>query len=68
MRGDARIINTQRLANRKHKIIFNPFSGSGAIVDPAGNPFAESGQDKIVKKVEQMRIFLRMQKHKPGGL
>lgn len=38
VRGDARIINEQR----EHPIEFTPFRGSGAVVDPEGDPFAKS--------------------------
>lgn len=39
-RGDARIINRNRLAAGKNKVSFNPFRGSGAVANPEGNPFA----------------------------
>jgi len=37
IRGDARVINE----SRKHKIKFEPFRGSGAVVDPKGDPFKQ---------------------------
>lgn len=39
VRGDARKINE----HRKHKIEFNPFLGSGAVIDPEGDPFQGAG-------------------------
>jgi hypothetical protein len=42
VRGDARVIN----AKRKHKIKFDPFRGSGEIVDPDGDPFRNSDELK----------------------
>lgn len=47
VRGDARVINSKR-AN--HKIKFNPFRGSGAVVDPDGNPFHSSNETKDREK------------------
>jgi hypothetical protein len=42
-RGDARVINKHRMDSNKPEIVFNPFRGSGSVVDPEGNPFKESG-------------------------
>lgn len=46
VRGDARKINEAR----KAKIKFHPFVGSGAVVDPGGNPFQLSGEHKDGEK------------------
>jgi phage terminase large subunit len=46
VRGDARVINEQR----KHKIPFHPFHGSGAVVDPEGDPFLRSKEFKDHQK------------------
>lgn len=46
VRGDARIINEKRI----HKIPFHPFHGSGAVVDPEGDPFLRSKEHKDYKK------------------
>lgn len=35
VRGDARVTNEKRT----HKIEFNPFHGSGAVIDPEGDPY-----------------------------
>ena len=50
VRGDARVINKSRIANRQTKISFNPFRGSGAVVDPEGNPFQSANEDKDREK------------------
>ena len=50
VRGDARVINKYRLIKEQRKIAFNPFRGSGAVVDPEGNPFQESGEGKDREK------------------
>ena len=39
IRGDARVINR----SRGRKIVASPFRGSGAIVDPEGDPFKSTG-------------------------
>lgn len=39
VRGDARVINKRRVDNRTGMITFSPFRGSGAVVDPEGDPF-----------------------------
>jgi len=46
VRGDARVINRDRVAAGLSKINFNPFRGSGAVVDPEGNPFQSSSEIK----------------------
>ncbi len=46
VRGDARVINERR----KHKIIFNPFRGSGAVINPNGDPFRNSDEEKGIDK------------------
>lgn len=46
VRGDARTINTRRAGARQGKIIFSPFRGSGAVVNPTGNPFQSEGEFK----------------------
>lgn len=47
VRGDARVINAKR---GNDLIKFNPFQGSGSIVDPRGNPFSVSGEMKDSEK------------------
>ena len=42
VRGDARVIN----AKRAHKIKFDPFRGSGAVIDPDGDPFRNANELK----------------------
>ncbi len=42
VRGDARVINAKRV----RKIKFEPFRGSGAVVDPEGDPFKNSNETK----------------------
>ena len=44
VRGDAKKINEQRKKERFHEIEFNPFRGSGEVVDPDGNPFQLSNE------------------------
>lgn len=39
VKGDARVINEKRTANRQKVITFKPFRGSGAVIDPEGDPF-----------------------------
>lgn len=46
VRGDARNIN----AKRKHKIKFEPYRGSGAVIDPLGDPFKNSNELKGIDK------------------
>ncbi len=50
VRGDARIINIKRKNNRISEIKFNPFRGSGSVVDPEGNPFLNTGEIKDNEK------------------
>ena len=50
VRGDARIINIKRKNSRLSEIKFNPFRGSGSVVDPEGNPFLNSGEIKDLEK------------------
>jgi hypothetical protein len=50
VRGDARVINKTRVATGQRKILFNPFRGSGAVVDPDGNPFHSSNDSKDKEK------------------
>jgi hypothetical protein len=49
-RGDARTINNRRIANRQRSIKFEPFRGSGAVVNPEGNPFLHSGEHRDREK------------------
>jgi hypothetical protein len=42
VRGDARIIN----AKRKHNVKFDPFRGSGAVINPLGDPFRNAQELK----------------------
>lgn len=42
VRGDARVINTKR----KVQIKFDPYRGSGAVIDPTGDPFKKSDELK----------------------
>ena len=46
VRGDAKKINEQRKKERYHEVDFNPFRGSGEVVDPEGNPFKLSNESK----------------------
>lgn len=46
VRGDARIINSKRPV----KIKFEPYRGSGAVIDPDGDPFKNSGESKGADK------------------
>lgn len=50
VRGDAKQINAKRVAQGFHKIQFNPFRGSGAVIDPEGNPFKLNEQQKDSEK------------------
>jgi len=50
VRGDARKINEERLRNGKSKIKFNPFVGSGAVIDPEGDPFRGVGEARDGEK------------------
>ena len=50
VKGDARVINEKRAETLRkenprakyQKIVFNPFRGSGAVIDPNGDPFKRS--------------------------
>lgn len=46
VRGDARVINEKRTT----PIIVNPFRGSGAVVDPEGDPFKRDGDGRNREK------------------
>lgn len=46
VRGDARVINTKRA----QKIKFEPFRGSGAVVEPLGDPFKNTDELKVKDK------------------
>lgn len=46
VRGDARIINSQRAASGARKFTFNAFRGSGEVTDPDADPFLTTGQHK----------------------
>lgn len=59
VRGDARIINNQRTSAGKSKITFNPFRGSGEIVDPKGNPFQGSNEGKDGEKGRTNQDFFK---------
>lgn len=54
VRGDARVLNTHRPTPLK----FTYFQGSGAVVDPDGNPFAASGEFKDGTKGRTNEDFL----------
>lgn len=45
-RGDARVINKKRTELGQKNITFEPFHGSGAVIDPEGNPFQSSTEGK----------------------
>lgn len=46
VRGDARMINSKRT----NKVKFDPFRGSGAVIDPNGDPFKNSNESKGIDK------------------
>jgi len=46
VRGDARVINKSRSERKIKNIVFTPFRGSGEVVDPEGNPFQATGDQK----------------------
>jgi phage terminase large subunit len=48
VRGDARVINSKRDEN--NRIVVYPFIGSGAVIDPTGDPFQGSEETKDYKK------------------
>lgn len=50
VRGDARIINKRRISTQQRKITFNPFRGSGAVVNPKANPFQSTNEPKDAEK------------------
>jgi len=50
VRGDSRIINDKRQSFQLCKIKSNPFRGSGAVVDPSGNPFCSTNEVKDREK------------------
>lgn len=50
VRGDARVINKDRLSKKKKTIAFTAFRGSGAVVNPAGDPTVGSKESKGVGK------------------
>lgn len=50
VRGDARSINRIRIGDKRNKITFNPFRGSGSVVNPEGNPFLSEGETKDREK------------------
>lgn len=50
VRGDARVINKNRVINKQNKITFTPFRGSGTIVNPEGNPFQSENEGKDGEK------------------
>ena len=50
VRGDARQINIKRRNSRQSEIKFNPFRGSGAVVNPTGSPFLNEGETKDFDK------------------
>lgn len=45
-RGDARVINAKRVENEQEEISFNPFRGSGSVVDPEGDPFKNNDDER----------------------
>lgn len=46
VRGDARVVNERRKENGQREIEFVPFRGSGAVVDPEGDPFRKTNEKK----------------------
>lgn len=46
VRGDARVVNEKRI----RKVKFHPYRGSGAVIDPEGNPFLNAGETKDREK------------------
>ena len=59
VRGDARVINRIRKENRKGNIQFNPFHGSGSVIDPTGDPFRGINETKEGDKGRTNEDFLR---------
>jgi hypothetical protein len=50
VRGDARVINGKRGQNKQNLIQFVPFRGSGAVIDPTGDPFQGNKEKKDGEK------------------
>ncbi len=50
VRGDARVINDKRVANKQTKIKFLPFHGSGKVVFPEEDPFRGESDTKDREK------------------
>ena len=50
VRGDARVINARRQEKEQSTIIFNPFRGSGEVIDPEGDPFRLESEMKNREK------------------
>lgn len=46
VRGDSRVVNEKRSA----KLPFTAFRGSGEVIDPAGDPFRNTGEHRDIKK------------------
>ena len=57
VRGDARIINDRREDAGRRKVSFNPFRGSGAVVNEEGNPFLSTGEIKDKEKGRTNKDF-----------
>ena len=49
-RGDARVINRNRVAQKKKFIKFNPFRGSGSVANPEADPFQDTTLGKDHQK------------------
>lgn len=45
VRGDARIINEKRKESGSDDVIFKPFKGSAAVIDPEGDPYPKDVTD-----------------------
>jgi len=50
VRGDARTINKIRAEEGKKKILFNPFRGSGEVVNKTANPFKSENENRDTEK------------------
>jgi phage terminase large subunit len=50
VRGDARTINKKRIENGIKKVVFNPFRGSGEVVNKEGNPFKSENEPRDAEK------------------
>ena len=46
VRGDARVINANRVKKKQSEIQFIPHRGSGAVIDPEGDPFRNTDEAK----------------------